>query len=242
MIETSGNGDDRVIARALTYSLAENVERLSSNKDGVSRTLTSNSGGASLVGNSAADIFYGQGGDDLQYGGLGNDTLTGRGGEDTLRGRSGADIQYGGLGDDFLDGQGDADVRDLLYGGGGDDTLVFNNNDTVFGGTGDNTFGFNGDETGTLTNGEVVALVDIEGFFGVTGQSVLAFASGLETGTFTYVDSATFSGDGNSEARFNETLFQVEVDSDGDGTIDMAFRLSGMTAASQLSTDDFDWV
>ena len=63
-------------------------------------------------------------GNDSITGGLMNDNLTGGAGNDTLAGGGGNDKLTGGLGADVLDG---GDANDSLY---------FDNLDTVFGGTG----------------------------------------------------------------------------------------------------------
>jgi len=135
-----------------------------------------------------------------------------------------------------------------MYGGSGEDLLVFNNNDRVWGGSGADELRFNGDETGlTLAGGTVVAAVVIEDFQGQVFDpgptpDVLAFASGLEVGSFAYIYAAAFSGGGNSEARFDLDLDQVEVDSDGDGSLDMVFEIAGMSLAAELTATDFVWL
>ncbi len=73
------------------------------------------------------------------------------------------------------------------------------------------------------------------------GADKLVFSTGQEVGTFTYGDAASFSGSGNSEARFDGAQ-QVQVDRDGDGSADIAFKMSGLTAANQLTATDFDWL
>lgn len=51
-----------------------------------------------------------------------------------------------------------------------------------------------------------------------------------------------FTGSGNSEARFDIGLAQVEVDSNGDGAADMVFRVEGMSEGGQLTASDFLWL
>ncbi|GAB5467167.1 MAG: hypothetical protein Kilf2KO_01970 [Rhodospirillales bacterium] len=60
-------------------------------------------------------------------------------------------------------------------------------------------------------------------------------------GTFSYIESAAFDGNGNSRARFDAGQGQVEVDSDGDDTLDIAFRMQGLSEAGQLTASDFVW-
>ncbi|MEO1192084.1 MAG: calcium-binding protein [Pseudomonadota bacterium] len=166
VIEAADGGRDRVIVTANRFTLPENVEVMSNRQDDVARTLFSSSGGGSLVGNTAGDSLVGIVGDDVAFGGLGDDALFGGGGDDTLRGRSGSDVITGGRGDDLLDGQGDQDAPDLLYGGKGQDVLIFNSNDTAFGGSGADLFGFNGDETGSLVGDSLVPLLVFGDFQG----------------------------------------------------------------------------
>ncbi|GAB5471890.1 MAG: hypothetical protein Kilf2KO_49200 [Rhodospirillales bacterium] len=92
-----------------------------------------------------------------------------------------------------------------------------------------------------------MALVEIADFQGAlfgqaTSQDSLVFVTGLETLAFSYIESAAFDAAGNSQARFDAALGQVEVDSDGDGAVDMAFRLQGQSLASQLTATDFLWL
>ncbi len=62
------------------------------------------------------------------------------------------------------------------------------------------------------------------------GADKLVFANGLEIGGFTYIEAAAFSGNGNSEARF-AGIRQTQVDQDGNGSVDQAFLLDGLTVA-----------
>jgi Ca2+-binding RTX toxin-like protein len=73
-------------------------------------TLTGTDGNDEIRGLGGDDLLLGLGGDDLLLGGSGNDTLMGGPGRDTLRGEGG---------DDSLTGL----PGDLLFGGGGNDTI-----------------------------------------------------------------------------------------------------------------------
>ncbi len=248
VIEEEDGGFDRVFVEADRYTLAENVEVMVSNQDGEKRLLYTNTGGAQVTGNSARDTIYGQSGSDTMYGGQNIDYLYGGDGDDVLRGRSGRDELYGGAGADTLDGRGDEERADQLFGGRGQDLLVFNDTDTVFGGSGSDRFGFRFNEDGALQGGTRVAQLvigDFESnlFDGSTAQDKFVYAPGLTPkdsgiGQFSYIESASFSG-GNAQARFNEALGQVEIDTDGDKALDVAFILLGMTAANQLTATDF---
>ncbi len=52
---------------------------------------------------------------------------------------------------------------------------------------------------------------------------------------------AAFSGGGNSEARYAGPR-QIQVDQDGDGAVDQAFLMDGVTAANLLTATDFLWL
>lgn len=88
--------------------------------------------------------------DDLLRGGQGNDTLRGEDGNDWLFGSNGADVLNGGSGDDFIfGGTSDLDLRDIIYGADGNDSIDAGyGNDLVYGGTGNDTIagGFGVDE------------------------------------------------------------------------------------------------
>jgi Ca2+-binding RTX toxin-like protein len=98
-----------------------------------------------LEGSPFNDRLTGLGGDDFLIGGTGADTLDGGAGNDELRGEGGNDILEGGAGNDVLaggtgefggggegEGGGSADSGDdLLVGGKGDDTYLFNFGDGV---------------------------------------------------------------------------------------------------------------
>ncbi len=79
----------------------------------------------------------------------------------------------------------------------------------------------------------------IREFFDTTNDS-LVFASGLEVGSFTYIEFAAFSGGGDREARFAGTR-QLQVDKDGDSSSDINVLIDGFTAANQLTASDFHW-
>lgn len=87
----------------------------------------------SLNGNAANDLIRGGRGNDSINGGDGNDSLFGEEGEDSLYGEAGTDALIGGKGRDRMLGGDDPDYfkakdvfgnNDVMYGGGGDDTVV----------------------------------------------------------------------------------------------------------------------
>jgi Ca2+-binding RTX toxin-like protein len=135
----------------------------------------------------------------------------------TVNGGAGADTILGG------------DLADTLIGAGGVDTLT--------GGGAADQFRF----TAVVGGSDIVT--DFSGdtaFSGGAGDGdVLAFLS-LQTGVFNYVGAAAFSNAGNSEARF-AAANTLEVDTNGDGTLDITLTLTGFTAATQLTNADFLW-
>ncbi|MCF6323458.1 MAG: hypothetical protein L3J89_03895 [Gammaproteobacteria bacterium] len=88
--------------------------------NGGADTLSGGAGNDTLLGGTGDDILSGDGNDDNLYGGNGNDVLNGGGGTDRL---------YGGAGDDILIGGAGDNVADVLEGGTGMDTYIFNSGD-----------------------------------------------------------------------------------------------------------------
>lgn len=136
-------------------------------------------------------------------------------GNDEIVGGAFENVLVGGDGDDILRGEGDDDV---LRGDKGKDTIE--------GGVGGDEFIYYGVDSGIDT------IVD----FSPSEDDELVFW-GLLHGTFSYLGTASFTGSGNSEARFADE--QVRVDADGNGTADITINLTGITAASQLHASDF---
>ena len=126
------------IATAATYRLAPadfgNRLRI--------RVTAANTGGAATALSPPSPRigrrYVGGGGDDLVRGSPGADVLRGLGGHDTLFGLGGPDEIFGGPGNDRLIGGAGADMiqardalRDAVYCGGGDDTVVADRRDKV---------------------------------------------------------------------------------------------------------------
>lgn len=171
--------------------------------------------------------------------GRGNDldnSLVGNGGDNRLQGMQGDDRLFGRNGDDILRGGG-GDNR--LYGGNGRDSLMLEAGDRAWGGDGQDRFFFDGDEG--LDSFPIIA-----DFSGVRLNSAedrdrFVFSSGLESGDFSYRGGAAFQGQGDSQAR-HAGSGRVEVDIDGDADADIAFKVSGLNQASQLTAGDFLWL
>ena len=114
--------------------------------------LRGGGGNDSLDGGAGNDTLLGEGGNDQLLGGPGSDRLTGHGGDDTLvAGTTGADTLLGGAGNDSLDGRGASPSEvSLLNGGAGNDTIQAEARDRIFGGTGDDLITVFGNASQTL--------------------------------------------------------------------------------------------
>ena len=92
--------------------------------DGIYRqgidTLYGGNGNDMVLGNYGNDLLFGEAGTDTLYGGRDNDTLYGGDGADQLNGDLGDDVLYGDAA-----GSGGVGAADTIYGGGGDDTVVY---------------------------------------------------------------------------------------------------------------------
>ena len=120
VVEAANGGDDRVYA-SVSYTLTDNVERLTLKAAGL--TGTGNAQDNILYGSDGADTLKGMAGNDTLYGNAGNDTLEGGDGNDTLNGGAGADRMTGGAGNDIyvVDNAGDVVVEAA---NGGDDRVL----------------------------------------------------------------------------------------------------------------------
>ncbi|WP_203075449.1 calcium-binding protein [Falsiroseomonas ponticola] len=204
--------------------------------------LTIGSVGTRIRGGDGADTIQGGLGRDTLYGQGDNDLLTGAGGRDSLFGGAGADTVDGGDDDDLLYGDsGEGTGNDSLSGGAGDDGLLGEGGaDTLDGGAGsDELSGGAGADIFVLAAGEEGE--DIIADFTREDGDRIALSLDLRVGTFAYLGSATFTGGGNSEARYaGDGLMQVDLD--GDAAADLAFSVTGLTAANQMSAADFVWI
>ncbi len=168
-----------------------------------------------------------------------DNTIEGNTGANRLAGNQGADHLLGGRGADTLFG---GNGGDRMEGEGGADTLNLGAFDTAFGGSGGDAFRFSSPSlAATGTGGPVIADFDGEVMGKGNGADKLVFATGLEVGVFSYIESAAFSGGGSSEARFAGAE-RVEVDRDGNGSTDIVFQVQGLTSGNQLTGSDFIWV
>jgi Ca2+-binding RTX toxin-like protein len=195
-------------------------------------------------------------GNDILIGDGGANSLQGLGGKDVLSGLAGEDFLSGGSGNDVLDGGGDNDQlfgntgNDTLEGGDGLDYLVGNDgNDILIGGLGIDSargdagadrFVFAGkDLAGTsMAAGDFEAISDFHSF-----EKDRIDLSGIDANTkiakdqaFTFIGSQAFHKTAG-ELRYEATAGGSFVlgDTNGDGKIDFAIRLSSVD--SLVATD-----
>ena len=150
-------------------------------------------------GISPINYLIGSRGRDTLTGGINNDVLEGSDGNDTLIGGLGNDMIMGGLGNNSLDGgAGDDDLS------GGDDTDIINGgdgNDKIDGGggTGDKLYGGDGDDVIIFTQTASPSIVD-----GGAGTNILQLSpsggeidfSSMASSAITGINSIEFASDG----------------------------------------------
>ncbi|WP_272888609.1 beta strand repeat-containing protein [Stutzerimonas stutzeri] len=182
--------------------------------------------GALVVDGSAATIAI------SAMGGNNNDTLTGGAGDDVLVGGAGSDELVGNSGDDFITG---GQGADQLNGGAGSDTFVYRV-------TGDSTES----QMDSIVDFEVGSdVIDLQGL--VVGHSYSVFNGGSSFGGFADVKAAAqaqlqndswpfVGGDGTDTWVFFDDGHNNSFDA-GDTVI----KLVGISDASSISADNFDW-
>ncbi|WP_016948862.1 FG-GAP-like repeat-containing protein [Anabaena sp. PCC 7108] len=203
IIEESPNGGTDTVRSSVTYTLGDNVERLTlagtNNINGTGNDLNNN-----ITGNIGNNILDGRGGNDSLYGDAGDDTLIGGDGNDNLFGGEGADALIGGNGNDtyFIDDMGDTITEDV---NGGIDTVnssvTFTLSDNVerltltgtdnINGTGN---ALNNNLTGNSGNNILTGNAGNDYLYGNAGDDILIGGLGNDT---------LFSGVGNDIFRFN---------------------------------------
>ena len=135
-------------------------------------SIVGTGGADSLAGTAQDDVIYGAPGNDTIAGATGDDDVSGQSGDDQIMGDDGSDDLAGGTGSDTLQGGNEADAlyaaergvfvfgsfgdgvdtRNLLEGGGGNDTLFgAEGRDTLLGGIDDDSL--SGDEGDDSLNG-----------------------------------------------------------------------------------------
>jgi hypothetical protein len=216
-------------------------------------TLTGNSADNVLIGNGGNDDLIGAGGVDNLTGGAGNDTVTGGTGDDNIDGGTNNDTLYGDSGSDDVQTSGGINT---IYGGSGFDDLDGGSGvDTIFGGSGDDNIsgGGSGD---TLYGGRGDDDINGDGgadtIVGGMGADTLTGGAGDDTFVFnamsdSFIGNAdTIDDFGNGTDKIDLSALDISdldvslstsggdttvlIDSNGDGTDDMAILLTGTTS------------
>lgn len=112
--EYVGQGNDTVISRLTSYTLAANVENLQADAAMANVPVT-------FTGNALNNSISGSAGGDFLYGGAGNDQLDGK---------AGVDIMFGGTGNDTYRVESAGD-RTIEYAGEGTDSVIATRNWTL---------------------------------------------------------------------------------------------------------------
>ncbi|WP_073137547.1 beta strand repeat-containing protein [Muricoccus roseus] len=152
---------------------------------------------------------------------------------------SGVEHILGGTGSDRVTVTGNQGARieggagtDTLTGGGGNDTLVGGaGGDILSGGAGADHFVFT---AGTSSAGAPDRVLDFD------AQGDRLVFDGMLKGGFTFLGAGSFTAQHHSEARFVQGTQQLQVDANGDGQVDVAVTLNGVSLQA-LSASDFIW-
>ncbi|MFC3615727.1 calcium-binding protein [Lutimaribacter marinistellae] len=154
MAFNGSQGDDNLIAPDTTVDIRVNAGRGND-------SATSGAGDDVLQGGGGDNVLRANGGNDSLEGREGDDVLDGGAGDDTIHGGTGVDTIIAGDGDDLIFGRGanspGVDLRDVVYGGNGNDSIDGDRgndelrgdagNDTIIGGFGvDTIVGGTGDD------------------------------------------------------------------------------------------------
>ncbi|MFG0805410.1 calcium-binding protein [Pseudomonas fluvialis] len=198
------------------------------------------SGNDTITGTSKEQNYlYGGAGNDLITGNKGNDYLNGGEGNDTLKGGAGNDVLFGGSGNDSLDG------------GAGNDVLVgYTGIDNFKGGAGADSFVFYDDDL-TLNQANLDTVSD----FKIKQGDKLAFDFDFTAGDVTialgktdrkasYDELLSAANDSGAKIFVGYTAADKKngyafVDTDDNGSMDMAIKLTGITSSNKIDTASF---
>lgn len=217
-----------------------------------------------IEGNGDGDFLFGFGGDDILIGGAGADAFDGGAGRDTAdysTSSTAVGVRLDGLAAGSGDGLGDSFVGvedingsafdDFLVGDGGDNIIRGGDGADTLAGEGGNDVLFGGKGINTLLGGAGSDLFFFDqtssGFnniisdFDATDDNEDLYFSGYLSGVFNFIGSGTFSGGGNTQARFDDTTKRLDIDFDGDGSLDTLMTLTGVSLAN-LDVNDFTFV
>lgn len=147
------------------------------------------------------------------WGGSSTDRITVTGENSSwIRGGAGNDVIIGGFGRDTIEGGTGVDV---MSGGFGADTFLFNR----------------GDSTPLIRD-------SITDFSSAQGDKIGLL--GEIFGSFDYRGIGNFIADGETQARFNTSNSQLQVDWNGDATVDLTVVMQN-TFANQITSSSFIW-
>lgn len=223
--ETDGEIDS--VFATCDFRLTPNVENLVL-LDGGNFAGLGNSSANSIAGNMGNNRIVGLDGIDTLNGDAGDDRIYGGNQVDNLLGDDGDDALFGGLGNDTMSG-GDGD--DTLTGGAGRDQQA--------GGTGADQFVLaNLGHTGTTSAAADLITDFIQGDDRIDLSRLDAIrGNGVADDAFTFIGNAAFSAvAGQLRAYVSGGATFVEMDVNGDGTLDGMIRLTGTIT---LTAGDF---
>ncbi len=226
-VSVRGDGD---LVRLRVAAFATRTDDLTLVGSGLGDAILTGSGDDSIRSGAGSDLVLGNAGNDRLAGGAGDDTLSGGDGDDILRGGDGTDVLGGGAGNDRIHGDAGPSVlrgdggNDLLVGGADGDILIGGTGrDVMTGGAGSDSFYFGASEESAVGGARDV-ITDFDST-SADGQDVL-FLLGL--GPLTFI-TGRFGADGDGEVRAvtrpDRTI--VQVDADGNGTVDLEIALLG---------------
>lgn len=214
--------------------------------------IDGNSGNDGLFGEEGNDTLKGLAGNDYLDGGEGNDVLDGAAGNDYLDGGAGQDILKGGANDDMLNGN---SGNDNLDGGAGLDVLIGGAGvDTLKGGAGKDAFQFFAGDSGLNDRATLDTISDFKLKEGDTIQLDFLFSSedililNEKTQKATTYDALLATANASDQrivvgfTADDKKAGYVFLDSDGNGEMDMAIKLVGVTTSSHITADSFEQI
>jgi Ca2+-binding RTX toxin-like protein len=223
LVDLGSGADTLALAAGANVLTLRNVETITASSGGNDITLgTVITGGLVDLGGGGSDRLLLAAGNnsltvrdvDLVLGNTGNDAISATGGTAArIEGRAGNDALRGGDGADRLVG---GTGQDVMTGGLGQDWFIF-----------------------TAVTDSSALLPDTIADFNAAQGDRLVFEGLLDT-AFTWRGTGAFVADGRSQGRYVEASRRLEIDLDGNRSVDMAVTLTGVTAAS-LSANAFIW-